>query len=197
MLSAMDDAIGRVMAKLKEAGIEEDTLVFFISDNGGPPQANASRNDPLSGAKAGTLEGGIRVPLLVQWKGKLPAGKTYDQPVISLDIHPTAVAAAGGKIPDDAKLDGVNLLPYLRGDQAGPPHEALFWRFGPKWAVRKGDWKLVKNGDGGPKLFDLAADLGEKKDLAAEKPEAVKELQAAYDKWDAQLAKPLWGPRGQ
>src|SRR5262249_55030691 len=99
MLSAMDDAVGAVLKRNRDAGLENDTLIFFISDNGGPTRQTTSRNDPLNGFKGQTLEGGIRIPYIVQWKGQLPAGKVYDQPVIALDIHPTAVAAAGVKLP--------------------------------------------------------------------------------------------------
>src|SRR5947208_16004868 len=148
MLSAMDDAIGRVMEKLRERGLEEDTLIFFFSDNGGPTMIgttiNGSINYPLRGSKRQLLEGGVRVPFVVQWKGRLPAGKTYDHPIIALDILPTAIAAAGAEPKAELKLDGVNLLPYLEGKKTGPPHEFLYWRFGEQLAVRHGDWKLVK-----------------------------------------------------
>jgi arylsulfatase A-like enzyme len=194
MMSAMDDAIGAVLARLRAGGLEENTLVFFISDNGGPP-VNGSSNGPLRGFKAQTLEGGIRVPFLVQWKGKLPAGKTYDQPVIQLDITATALAAAdalGGA--SSPQLDGVNLLPYLSGEAAGAPRKALYWRFGDQMAIRMGDWKLVKHrGESGVELYNLASDMGEQNDLAAKQPEKLKELQDTYAAWDAQLAKPTWG----
>jgi arylsulfatase A-like enzyme len=192
MLSAQDDGVGAVLAKLREADLEDNTLLFFHSDNGGPSRQTTSRNDPLRGFKGQVLEGGIRIPFLVQWKGQLPAGKVYDRPVIALDIHSTAVAAAGAKLPENAKLDGVNLVPYLKGDTDRPPHEMLLWRFGPQSAVRKGDWKLVHMNNKGPRLYNLAEDIGEKNDLAGEKPELVKELEAALKQWDGQLAKPLW-----
>src|SRR5262249_4118242 len=144
MQSAMDDAVGNVLAKVRELGQEENTLIFFFSDNGGPTRATTSNNGPLRGFKAQTWEGGIRVPFMVQWKGHVPAGKTDDRPVIQLDIHPTALAAAGVAIKPEWKLEGVNLLPYVTGEQSGAPHEALYWRFGPQVAIRKGDWKLVK-----------------------------------------------------
>lgn len=197
MTSAMDDAVGRVLAKLRERGLEENTLIFYISDNGGPP-ANTSSNFPLRGHKAQTLEGGIRVPWMVQWKGHLPAGKTYDQPVIQLDIHASALAAAGVTPPAEAKLDGVNLLPYLKGDQAGAPHQALYWRFGRQMAIRMGDWKLVRHNQSQDKeLYNLAKDIGESHNLAAAHPEKVKELQAAWDRWNAELVPPSWGPPRQ
>jgi arylsulfatase A-like enzyme len=143
-----------------------------------------------------TLEGGIRVPFMVQWKGKLPAGKTYDEPVIQLDILPTAVAAAGGTIEPSAKLDGVDIMPYLTGEKSGRPHERLYWRLGPQWAVRHGDWKLVENRiDGeGARLFNLANDIGEATDLAKAEPKKVAELQALYDAWDAEQEEPRWLP---
>ena len=192
MMSAMDDAVGAVLTKLRETKLEENTLVFFFSDNGGPP-VNSSNNAPLSGRKATTWEGGIRVPWLVQWKGRLPAGKVYEQPVIQLDILPTALAAAGEKVTGDRKLDGVDLLPFLEGKKDGPPHEALFWRFGAQTAVRKGDWKLMSaNNSGGKKLFNLKDDIGERKDLSAEQPEKVKELQEAWEEWDKGNVKPAW-----
>lgn len=193
MMSAMDDAVGAVLARLREEKLEEDTLLFFISDNGGPT-ANASSNGPLRGHKATTWEGGIRVPWLAQWKGRLPAGKVYEQPVIQLDIAPTALAAADA--PADGKLEGVNLLPYFRGEKEGAPHEALFWRFGEQTAVRMGDWKLVAaRGSGGKRLFNLKDDLGETKDLTSACPDKAKELQAAWDAWNKGNVPPAWRPR--
>jgi arylsulfatase A-like enzyme len=192
MMSAMDDAIGAVLAKLDENKLTENTLVFFVSDNGGPP-VNSSNNGVLRGNKAQTWEGGIRVPYLVQWKGRIPAGKTFDSPVIQLDFHPTALAAAGIEAKD-AKFDGVNLLPHLEGKVTTPPHETLYWRFGDQMAIRHGNLKLVQ-GRGAEQrmLFDLAADIGEQKDLSADKPEVVKELTAKYDAWSATLEAPRWG----
>src|SRR5688572_7246194 len=199
MLSAMDDAVGRVVDKVRDMGQEENTIIFFFTDNGGPTRSTTSRNDPLRGFKSTTWEGGVRVPFLVQWKGKLPAGKTYDHPIIQLDILPTCVAAAGGKVDPAWKLDGVDLMPYLTGANAGKPHETLYWRFGPQWAVRHGDWKLVvgREGSGKPELYDLSKDVGEAKDLAVEHPEKVKELQALYDQWNKQQAPAAWMPPRQ
>jgi arylsulfatase A-like enzyme len=192
MMSCMDDAVGKVLAKIREQGQEENTLIVFLSDNGGPTKSTTSKNDPLRGFKSTTWEGGVRVPFCVQWKGKLPAGKTYDHPVIQLDLLPTLLAAAGGSADPSWKLDGVNLLPFLTGQNAAKPHETLYWRFGEQWAVRHGDWKLVV-GNGGsnqPELYNLAADISESKNLAGEQPEKVKELRALYDKWNAEQAPP-------
>jgi arylsulfatase A-like enzyme len=193
MLSAMDDGVGRVLARLRELRLEENTLVFFISDNGGPTYQTTSRNDPLRGVKGQLLEGGVRVPFLVQWKGKIPAGKVYDAPVSALDLHPTALLTAGGKLPTTNKLDGVDLLPYLTGKQKGRPHEQLFWRYGEGFAIRAGDWKLVKDRrDEKVRLYNLAQDSGEKNDLSEQQPAKFKELQLRWERWNAELIKPRW-----
>ncbi len=190
MMSSMDDAVGRVLAKVRQLGQEENTLILFIGDNGGPTASTTSQNGPLRGFKMTTFEGGPRVPFLGQWKGKWPAGKTYDFPVINLDVMPTFIAAAGGKIDAAAKLDGVDLTPFVTGRAKERPHATLYWRYGPQWAVRHGDYKLVvsKGGTGQPELYDLARDIGESKDLAASQPQKVKELQALYDRWNAEQA---------
>jgi arylsulfatase A-like enzyme len=207
MLAAMDEAIGRVLDKLRAENLEDDTLVFFFSDNGGPTMRgttiNGSVNTPLRGSKRTTLEGGVRVPFVVRWPGRLAAGTTYASPVIQLDILPTALAAAGVEAKAEWNLDGVNLLPHLTGERAGGPHDTLYWRFGEQMAIRRGDWKLVRYdsaADGGaawvatpPKLYNLAADVGEANDLVAQHPAKVKELQAAWDKWNTGNAPPRWG----
>lgn len=193
MTSAMDDAVGRVLSKLREHELEENTLLFFISDNGGPTLTTTSSNRPLRGYKAQILEGGIRLPFMMQWKGRLPAGKVYDHPVASLDIHPTALAAAGGAVSPDMKFDGVDLLPFLNGKNSTRPHETLCWRMGEKKAIRHGDWKLVREqGDKEWSLYNLADDIGEEKNLAAGKPEVVRELSKLFDEWEKQLADPKW-----
>ena len=211
MLSAMDDAVGHVLSTIRQLGQEENTLVFFISDNGGPTASTTSGNGPLRGFKAQTWEGGIRVPFIIQWKGRLPAGKVDDRPVIQLDIVPTALAAAGVQAKPDWKLDGVNLLPYLKGDKTEPPHEALYWRFGGQIAIRKGDWKLVKapglaagasalEGQArteGAELYNLAKDIGEKNNVAATEPEKFKEVAVDWNKWNAELVEPAWRPGRQ
>src|SRR5687767_12602620 len=138
MLTAMDDAIGAVLGKLREHKLEENTLVLFTADNGGPEAVNSSNNGPLRGVKGQALEGGVRVPFMVQWKGQVTAGKVFDDPAIQIDFAPTALAAAGIQPPANAKMDGVDLLPYLRGQKQGAPHEALYWRFGEQMAIRQG-----------------------------------------------------------
>ena len=148
MLTALDEGVGKVLDTLRTAGLERDTLIVFLSDNGGPTMLgttiNGSRNDPLRGSKRTTLEGGIRVPFVLSWKGSLPEGVVYEQPVIQLDVLPTVLAAAGVKVEPEWKLDGVNLLPYREGRTTRSPHDALYWRLGEQTAIRRGDWKLVR-----------------------------------------------------
>ncbi len=204
MLSAMDDGVGAVLSKIRELGQEENTLVVFFSDNGGPTPQTTSQNGSLRGFKAQTWEGGIRVPYLMQWKGRIPAGQVDDRPVIQLDIHPTALAAAGVSVDPAWKLDGVNLLPYATGENKAAPHESLYWRFGEQIALRQGDWKIVKardmEGDAlskpgteGVALYNLKDDIGEKNNLAASKPEKLKELSDAWNTWNSTLMAPQWG----
>ena len=201
MMSGMDDAIGRVLGKIREIGQEDNTIYFFIGDNGGPTQSTTSQNGGLRGFKMTTYEGGPRVPFLAQWKGKFPAGKTYDLPVMNLDVLPTAVHAAGGKVDPAWKLDGVDLLPYVTGANKARPHETMYWRYGPQWAVRQGDLKLVvsNGGSGEPELYNLASDVSESKNLASAQPEKVKQLQTLYTAWSAEQAEPSApdGPAGK
>jgi arylsulfatase A-like enzyme len=209
MQSSMDDAVGSVLSKLRELNLEENTLIFFFSDNGGPTPSTTSGNGPLRGYKAQTWEGGIRVPFIIQWKGKLAGGKVDDRPVIQLDILPTVLAAASIDIKPEWKLDGVNLLPYLSGKLTGSPHEALYWRFGKQMAIRVGDWKLVKGvGSEGlagieeavkattanAELYNLKDDIGEKTNLALKEPEKLKQLVTAWEAWDSTLKEPEWVP---
>lgn len=195
MTSAMDDGVGLVLQALRECGLEENTLVFFFSDNGGPPDRVAPTcNDPLRGNKGQVLEGGVRVPFVMQWRGRLPGGKVYDEPVSSLDVFPTAAALAAAPIPAGVELDGVNLIPYVLGERSGPPHERLHWRTGggAAWAVREGRFKLLQLTEGVPELFDLAADIGETKNLAGEQPEVAARLRKAHEEWNAELISPLF-----
>ena len=192
MMSAMDDAIGSVMETVRNKGQEENTMVFFIGDNGGPTQSTTSNNGVLRGFKMNTFEGGPRVPFIAQWKGTFPAGKTYDNPVMNLDVLPTILTAAGAKVDPSWNLDGVDLTPFVTGKNVERPHQNMFWRFGEQWGVRSGDWKLVvsKGGSGNPELYNLANDVGESKDLAAKESAKVSELQKLYDAWSAAQAKP-------
>jgi len=193
MMSAMDDAVGRIVGKVRDLGQERRTLIVFTSDNGGPTAQTTSRNGGLRGFKASTWEGGVRVPFCMQWTGKIPPGRSFEWPIIQLDVHPTALAAAGAKVERSWKLDGVNLLPYVTGQNPKAPHETLYWRFGQQWAIRHGSWKLVKANTGGPQplLFNLRDDPGEQKDLSLAEPEKQSELQKKWDLWNAEQAEPI------
>ncbi len=197
MVSNLDDNIGKVLKRLRELNLEEDTLIFFFSDNGGPTKELTSSNLPLRGGKGSLFEGGIRVPFLMQWKGHLPAGDVYEKPVISLDVMPTALAVAGNesKIPNN--LDGVNLLPYLQKEKQEAPHDTLFWRSGDNIALRKGKWKLVRQrekwGEKGQfQLFNLVEDIGEKNNLIEQYPEITSKLKENLDKMNEKKVDPLW-----
>jgi arylsulfatase A-like enzyme len=199
MVCALDAAIGGVMAKLDETKQRENTLIYFVSDNGGPNLAgksgtNFTDNSPLRGAKGAVYEGGMRVPFLVSWPVKIKPG-VYDQPVIALDFLPTSLAAAESSDLTPNNLDGVNLLPFLTGETSAAPHELLFWRSGGPGgnnAVRRGRMKLVRLGQTTAELYDLAADVGETKNLAAEKPEVVKDLTAAIAEWEKGTVAPTF-----
>ena len=206
-VSLLDDAIGTVTRTLAESGQAGRTLVFFCSDNGGPVR-NGAVNTPLRGQKGQLYEGGIRVPFIVSWPDRLPAGGSYDQPVSSIDCFATALAAAGVPHPRDKTYDGVDLVPHLCGTVKAAPHERLFWRlaYGRSHAVREGRWKLVRTKDKPDELYDLDADLGEAADLAVEKPEIASRLAVAIDAWSQELIEPVfpgssaksedWGPGG-
>ncbi len=195
LVASMDEAVGEVLDKLQAEKLTERTLVIFLSDNGGPTDTG-STNTPLKGTKTTTWEGALRVPFVLSWPGNLPAGTTYDEPVIHLDLTPTILAAAGAVIDDPEKLDGVNLLPYLAGETSGTPHQSLYWRFGRQIAIRQGNWKLVMvRGDQQPRLYNLADDIGETSDLAEANPERVRRLQADWDAWNATLVDPKWVPK--
>lgn len=199
MVATVDEAVGRMLDALDATGQRERTLIFFISDNGGPMtkrNANASMNSPLRGQKGDVFEGGIRVPFLVSWPARIPAGRTYSQPIIALDILPTALAAAG--TTRDAKLaalDGVDLLPFLTGKNNAAPHARLFWRMdgGEAFAVREGHWKWLRTYQNAPQLYDLSTDLGETRDVAASHPEIAARLATAAADWNRGLIAPAFG----
>ncbi|MCA9140224.1 MAG: sulfatase-like hydrolase/transferase, partial [Planctomycetales bacterium] len=183
MVSSMDDQIGRLLAEVDARGERDNTLVIFLSDNGGPENANASDNGPLRGQKGDAYEGGIRVPFVMRWSGTIPTGMVYDHPIISLDASYTALSVAGADRPEN--LDGVNLIPYLTGDQTGAPHASLFWmkEGHTGWAVRTGNEKLVYE-DQTTALYDLANDLGEQNDLLSKRPDVVTRLNDSFQSWD-------------
>ncbi|MHC4403464.1 MAG: sulfatase family protein [Planctomycetota bacterium] len=193
MLKHLDDGVGQIVGTLKGEGLFENTLLFFLTDNGGSAAMHAN-NAPLRGFKQQDYEGGIRVPFIVSWPAALPRGTTCDVPVCSIDVVPTALAAAGIPRPADRVLDGNNILPALQGE-TNRVHEHLFWSSGGregKWAVRSGRWKLVGQKDL-VELFDLEADLGETTDLSQDNPQKVAELTRLHDAWLDQMAEPAHG----
>jgi arylsulfatase A-like enzyme len=191
MVSALDDAVGAILNKLRETGLEKNTQVVFLSDNGCATYSGACTNDPLRFGKLTHLEGGFRVPFAMQLPGHLKPGTVSDQVISSLDLFPTAVALAGALLPKDRPYDGVDLLPYLAGKKKGSQHEVLCWRNGTNAAVRKGSWKLFKGGDH-YWLYDLSKDIGEQRNLATARPEIVEQLKRELIKWEAQMKEPLW-----
>ena len=204
MIAALDENVGKVLTELESTKQRDNTLITFISDNGGPHLAKKGNgmtdftdNSPLRGCKGEVYDGGIRVPFLVSWPAKLKPG-TYAQPVISLDFYTTAITLAGGSVPVDRKIDGVNLIPYLTGENTTAPHEFLFWRSqgpGGIYAARMGDWKYVRLGKSAPELYDLKDDIGESKNLAADKPDVLAKLDAAVAAWDKETVAPVFaGP---
>lgn len=198
-ISLMDDAVGAVTKALADSGQAQDTLIFFFTDNGGTPPSLGADNTPLRGYKGYVYEGGVRVPFVISWPARLKAGSTYDRPVSSLDVTATALALAGVAFPTERRLDGVNLIPFLRGETQTAPHANLFWRTGggQSYAVRSGDWKLVRNRKQPDELYDLSTDIGEAKDLASARPEVVAKLAADLSAWDKELIAPLFqSPKG-
>ena len=204
MTLAVDEAVSDVLTQLSRSGLEEDTLIFFISDNGGPTlhryAYNASNNSPLRGSKGTTLEAGIRVPFVVSWPGQIASGEQYDEPVIQMDIFPTVLAAAGIDAESEKRLDGINLLPHLHGETSGSPHEALYWRSLGQMAIRRGNWKLVSyfaKMDEGEllrsdprdemtplRLYNLKRDIGESQDLSQQQPQVAAELLSLWNQWN-------------
>ncbi len=194
MLANLDESVGAILEGLGRAGLGRETLVVFLSDNGGPTRELTSSNAPLRGEKGDLYEGGIRVPFLVRWPGRIPAGRTFEPPVSSMDLFATAAKAAGVDLPPN--LDGVDLIPFLAGEKADRPHKTLFWRQGNKRALRVDNWKLVApRPRGGPpawELYDLGGDPSEQHDLASDRPEVVRELIEAWRRLDAEMRPPLF-----
>jgi arylsulfatase A-like enzyme len=195
MISALDDAIGEIHQKIKDLGIENDTLIFLVSDNGGASYTHATDNYPLKGGKLTQFEGGINVPFMMKWKGTIPAGARYRYPVSTTDIFTTSVAAAGGVLPSDREYDGVDLIPYLTGKNEERPHQTLFWRADHIWAVRDGDYKLILSArDGWAEVYNLATDKTEKINLKDQMPELYDKLRKEHEQWQKEdlKVKPMW-----
>ncbi len=194
LVVGLDDAVGHVLDALEQSQQRAKTMIWFFSDNGGPISVTNSRNTPLRGAKGQVLEGGVRVPFLVSYPGVLEQGKDYAAPVSSLDVFATSLAVAQVEKPPTLSLDGVNVLPYLQGKNSAAPHERLFWRAGGgvRYAVREGNWKLIKEQDKPFELYQLDEDISESNDLAKRNPDTVNRLQAAYEAWNQLNIAPLF-----
>ncbi len=202
MLSAVDDGTGRILDELQAQGLDEQTLVFYISDNGAPLKIDkedlpisfrggawdGSLNDPLVGEKGMLTEGGIRVPFLMRWKGTLPAGQIYTRPVTSLDVAATALALASAEVPGE--LDGVNLIPYLTGADDRDPHPVLYWRFWNQAAVRAGRWKYLHLGDGSEYLFDLSSAEHEHRNRVEDHRAIADSLRQQLSDWGSEQQPP-------
>jgi len=199
MLSAVDDGVGMVLETLEKHDLRENTLIFYISDNGAPLKIHkldspdmrgwdGSLNDPLNGEKGMLTEGGIRVPFLISWPGKIPAGQVYEHPVSSLDVAATAVALAGIDAPAD-ELDGINLMPYLTGKIDTTPDRQLHWRWSSQSAILDGDWKFLKGGTR-EYLFNLKDDREEQNNLIKDHPEIAQRLKKELDEWSQSLQPP-------
>lgn len=193
LIASLDESVTRVLDGLDALGLTDDTLVVFLSDNGATLYTKAGDNRPLQGGKFTLFEGGVRVPMVARWTNHLPAGVVYPQPVSALDVFATVTAATRAPLPEGLTLDGVDLLPYVTGANAQPPHAWLFWRAEYSQAVRHENWKLVRDTwHGTSALFDLSTDPGEQHDLSAREPARVAELTAAWEQWNAANRAPLW-----
>lgn len=199
MIAAIDDGVGRIMETLRENRLDDNTLIFVIGDNGAPlkihkldapgggPGWDGSLNEPMNGEKGMLTEGGIRVPFLVYWKDRIKGGRVYDQPVISLDVAATATSLAG--LPEDPKLDGTNLMPYLTGQMSGAPHNTLYWRWVAQSAIREGQWKYLRGGSR-EYLFNLENDKTERMNLIQKHPDVAKRLRLKLTNWANELTPP-------
>ena len=194
MISALDDAIGDIHNTIKSLGLEENTIIYFLSDNGGAAYTMATDNGPLKGGKLTPFEGGVNIPFIMKWKGKIAPGTIYEKPVLSLDVFATSTAAAGCKLPDDRVYDGVNIIEYLDDTKKEEPHDIIYWRADHVSAMRSGNYKIITSTrDDWVHLYDLEKDMAEDKDLQNDKPGLRRELLEQHRSWQLELPKkPLW-----
>lgn len=195
MIVAVDDGVGKVLDKLEELNLTENTIVFFLSDNGGADQ-NGAINEPLRGSKSDVWEGGYRVPFAVQWPGVLPSGVVYDEPVTALDIFGTIADLVGYEADPERPLDGVNLVPYLTGEKEGLPHEIVYlWKYDQDWwGLRQGDYKLVitSRPDRRHRMYNIREDVSESNNLARDQPERYKQLDEIRLRWRESMPGPAF-----
>lgn len=192
MTLGLDRACGKVLDKLKALGLDENTIVVFTNDNGGPTDKNASINLPLSGTKSNHLEGGIRVPFLMRWPGKIKENTNYDYPISTLDLLPTFFIAGGGKSEKLKNIDGVDLMPFINQSNLERPHEKLYWKLGIRGTIRDGDWKLMRFSDRPAELYNIEEDPSEQKDLAVYYPDRIKKMFKDLYAWELTLERPAW-----
>jgi arylsulfatase A-like enzyme len=194
MVSAMDDGVGRVLNKLETLGLTENTIVFFLSDNGGPEHHNASDNGVLRDGKSSLFEGGIHVPFAMRWPSKIPSGTVYEPSIISFDIFATAIANSAKPIETKNELDGVDLIPYITGKNKKKPHDYLFWRKfdADNHAVRNDLGKKIVITKKDSMLFDLRIDISETNNLIETKPEDFIQLEKIYQNWSSQMLDPIF-----
>ncbi len=193
MIASLDEAIGRILDVLDQQGLTDDTLVILVSDNGADASSGVTNNAPLRGGKLTNFQGGLNVPFVVRWPKRLAAAQTYTETVSSLDLFATIAVAAGVVLPDDRPYDGVDLVPYLRGEQAGAPHAALFWRAAGHRAIRAGRYKLISDTRTGARaLYDVVADTGETRNILAEHADLAAELEQRLAQWESELVDPAW-----
>lgn len=187
MIEILDESVGVVVQSLRDHGLEKNTLVILCSDNGGAPTKGfRAANGVLNGNKGSMTEGGHRVPFIANWPGVIPGGRTSEDVVMTMDFLPTFARLAGASTPENHKIDGIDLMPVLKGEAKAPPRN-LHWLFGDSWAVRKGSWKLIGKGERPQALYHLEDDLSEKNNIIKQKPEMADELFALHRKWIAEV----------
>ena len=192
MVHRLDINIGKIVYALQKSGLSENTLIVFISDNGGPVDSNASINAPFNGQKGILLEGGIHVPYIMNWPETLPKRSVYNYPVSSLDIAPTFVELASGGSDEHDIFDGVNLLPFMNMENESIPHQDLKWRFTISAAIRNGEWKLIRLPDRLPMLYHLPTDISEQENVALENLEITEQMLKQLGDWDVSLPHPVF-----
>lgn len=202
LIVALDDNVGKILSTIENNGLNENTIVIFTNDNGGPGGKDSTSNYPLRGHKGSLYEGGIRVPWAMAWPGVIEPGSVIHTPVITMDILPTVFEAAGEAVAAEWELDGDSLLPLLGASENEFPQRTLYWRRsgidGPI-ALQDGDWKLLARNTSNrePELYNLSTDIGESTNVAAQHPAVLKRLQTKLNVWESQLTAPLWGPGSQ
>ena len=194
MIHRLDENVGKIVAELKANNVYDNTVIVFLSDNGGPGTGKKSRtvNAPFRGSKGILLEGGIHVPFIMSWPNGLKANSRYEHPITTLDLTPTFVALAGGEILPKDKIDGVNVYPYLTGENTGNPNQQMKWRFTVSASIRDGDWKLIRLPDRLPLLYNVKEDVAELNDVAAKHPERVVKMLKTLGTWDISTPQHLY-----